>query len=472
MEFTILQVWGTGGPSAEPLHIAKEPYAKHSILHSPESRSLQRYKNEIDLFYEEGKWDDYKKITNPYEYIFLSWNRRSSRSVTTRQPLSRSYFKMIELWKRLDLDTFLKPLIDKNKGLITAHAAEGPGGFIEACTVISERNGWDYLSAFAITLRSEAKNVPGWRKAARFLSYFPQIHIHDGEDGTGNILRIENQNAYVESVRAEHIDGVHIFTADGGFDFSNDYNAQEDTVFPLFLAEVIIGLQTLQKGGCMIIKCFDTIELPTLHLLWLASRAFCEWGIVKPRTSRAGNAERYLIGKGFLGNIEDILGVLLEYQANASFTVPILGHVKEESYKSFLVQIAGIQESIEHMEIIVIKETLDLIKDTDRSVIIRLVRSNIQRSIDWCMEHGEVVSHSWRDDMETNVISEANDLLHILKPPMNTISYSYNNWNHRSTFHSQISFDGFRSTTMTLTPLKNNPFMRIKGKDAGAKIER
>jgi len=459
MEYTVLEVWGTGGPSIEPLQLSKEPYPKHTILYSPESRTLQSYKNEIDLFYEEGKWDDYKKITNPYEYIFLSWNRRSSRSVTTRQPLSRSYFKMIELWKRLDLDNYLKPTDSK---FTSAHAAEGPGGFIEACTVLTERLKWRYESALAITLRSEAKNVPGWRKASRFLSYYPQIIIHDGADGTGNILIKENQDAYVKTVRDKHADGVHLFTADGGFDFSNDYNAQEDTVFPLFLAEAILGLRVLKKGGVLVIKCFDTFELPTLHLIWLVSRAFCDWGIVKPRTSRAGNAERYLIGKGFLGDIEDILGVLTAYQARGLFTTPILHCIHDESFKAFCRQISHLQEAIEHMEIAVIKDTLDLIKHTERDVIIRLVRANITRSTEWCREHGETISPSWIDDFESNVVSEANELLHILRPPANTISYSYNSWNYRSTTNSHISFEGFRSTTTTLAPLASNPFMRVK----------
>ena len=97
MEYDILEVWGTGGPSTVPLVLhTKETTTKSRTIYSPESRALQQCKNEIDMFYQEGKWDDYKKITNPYEYIFLSWNRRSSRSVSTRQPLSRSYFKMIE----------------------------------------------------------------------------------------------------------------------------------------------------------------------------------------------------------------------------------------------------------------------------------------------------------------------------------------------------------------------------------------
>ena len=468
MEYDTLEVWGSGGPSTEPLHIATENVTG-KILYTPEGRTLQQCKNEIDTFYEEGKWDDYKKITNPYEYIFLSWNRRSSRSVATRQPLSRSYFKMIELWKRLDLTTYLGPLVERSEGLLTAHAAEGPGGFIEACTVITETNKWDYQSSYAITLRSEAKNVPGWRKASRFLAHYPQITIHDGEDGTGNILRLENQNQFVEDVRKAHPNGVHLFTADGGFDFSNDYNSQEDTVFPLLMAEAILGLRVLAKGGCLIIKCFDTMEQPTLDLIWLVSRAFCEWGLIKPRTSRAGNAERYIIGKGFLGDIEDILGVLTTYQANAQFTLPILKPVTSSSYRSLVTQVSALQEKIEHIEIMVIQETLGLIKFTDRDVICKLVRLNVVRSIEWCREHGEDISPNWSNELEKNVTSETTDLLHILRPPTNTISYSYSTWNNRSTLGSTLTFDGFRSGELLSTPVVNNPFVRVKTPKYGAK---
>jgi len=460
MEYDILEVRGSGGPSTEPLHIATAQCVG-KVIYTPESRTLQQCKSEIDSFYEEGKWDDYKKITNPYEYIFLSWNRRSSRSVATRQPLSRSYFKMIELWNYLDLTASLGPLIDKSEGLITAHAAEGPGGFIEACTVITEANAWTYKSSYAITLRSEAKNVPGWRKATRFLAANPQIRIHDGADGTGNILLTENQEKYVSDVREEHPDGVHLFTADGGFDFSNDYNSQEDTVFPLLLAEAILGLKVLAKGGCLIIKCFDTMEQPTIDLIWLISRAFCEWGLIKPRTSRAGNAERYIIGKGFLGDIDDVLSVLIQYQTNAQFKFPILKPVSSAAYRTLTAQVSALQEKIEHTEIVVIQLTLDLIKTTDRDVIYRLVRSNVVRSIEWCSEHDEEISQAWVMELDKNALSETNDLLHILRPPSNTISYSYNTWHNRSTIN--LSFDGFRTGEILPPAVINNPFVRLKG---------
>jgi len=469
----VLEVWGSGGPASIPLRLTTDTNIPKTIYICPlESRELQQAKNEINLFYQEGKWDDYKKVTNPFEYIFLSWNRRSSRSVATRQPLSRSYFKMIELWKRLNLTAELKPLVKAHIGLRTAHTAEGPGGFIEACLVIATRNNladseWGYVGSNTITLRSEAKNVPGWRKAAKFLAYWPQVWIHDGEDGTGNILHLENQNNFVKHTLSRHQMGVHLYTADGGFDFSNDYNAQEDSIFPLLLAEAIIGLRVLAKGGCLIIKCFDTTEQPTLDLLWLLSRAFRMWGIVKPHTSRSGNAERYFIGKGFIESSSDIIDLLMQYQARGAFLLPILQHpVLCPSWKPTMDRIQELQIEIEKMEIMVIRQTLNLIKLTDPSIIRTLVLDNVNRSIEWCKLHEEEITLSWVNELEKNVSRETADLLNILNPPVHAVPYSYLNWNQKSTMTTNLTFDTFRTGEIAeVQTLDVNPFMRLKTKN-------
>lgn len=460
MVYDILAIGGQGGPPEDPI-LQCTDYSKPTIVYSPESRALQQSKNEINSFYQEGKWDDYKKITNPYEYIFLSWNRRSSRSVAIRQPLSRSYFKMIELWKLLDLTDYFRPML--KRGLRTAHAAEGPGGFIEACVRMAEKNQCMFESSFAITLRSDVKNIPGWRKAARFLENNPHIQIHDGADGTGNILKKENQDAFVQSVREKHPDGVHLFTADGGFDFSNDYNAQEDSVFPLLLAEAILGMRVLMKGGCLIIKCFDTIEQPTLDLLWLFSRSFYEWQIVKPRTSRAGNAERYFVGKGFLDSVDDVLGTLLSYQEAGIFTNPILNKDHGKAHAMMMAQVATLQEQIEHVEIAVIRETLDLIKTTEQSIIRKHVKANVVRSIQWCKEHDEEVSSGWNTEFEKSVQKEVSDLIQILNPPAVQPSHAY----AKNTVISNVSFESFRSGVVNEVLPSANPFMRVKGKFLG-----
>ena len=397
-----------GGPLLFPLKPGVPTKSATPVLCSLQWHTLQIAKNEINSCYQEGKWDDYKKVTNPYEYIFLSWNRRSSRSVAIRQPLSRSYFKLVELWKTLDLSTRLSPLVLRDGGLVTAHSAEGPGGFIEACTVMAERQKWPFKGSTAITLRSDAKKIPGWRKAQHFLASYPNILIHDGADGTGDILKRENQAEFVATVRKAHPHGVHLYTADGGFDFSSDYNAQEDAIFPLLVAETVLGLKVLAKGGALIIKCFDTTEQETVDLIWLITRAFCEWKIVKPCTSRTGNSERYIVGLGFLGPSEDIIA-LLEH-------TPFSLHPPScPSYKETLAKLLLLQERVEHAELAVIRETLDLMKATEGGILKTLVRQNVIRSIAWCKEHDEEVALCWETDLDRNLERETVDLLSILQ---------------------------------------------------------
>ena len=62
------------------------------------SNSLARYlyamKENIDN--RENEWDIYKKYTNPFEYIHTIIPFRK-KCVSKQKPLSRSYFKMLEL---------------------------------------------------------------------------------------------------------------------------------------------------------------------------------------------------------------------------------------------------------------------------------------------------------------------------------------------------------------------------------------
>jgi hypothetical protein len=292
-------------------------------------------------------------------------------------------------------------------------------------------------ASHAITLRSDARNIPGWRKAAKFLTDHPTIHIHEGADGTGNILEPVNQEAFIETAQ-----GSHLYTADGGFDFSSDYNAQEDSIFPLLLAEFLIGLQVLEVGGCLVVKCFDTMERSTLDLLWIVSRCFAEWQIMKPQTSRAGNAERYFIGKGRLANIADSIAFLKEVQQSKRWVGPLLevDAADVSTWRTWRDKVLEFQEQIEHTEYTIIRKTLDLIHAHDFSRIRSLVRENVQRSVQWCREFGETISSSWTHDMERNISKETQDLLQIITPPAMS-TFQHHAWYTRST---GVSFEGFR----------------------------
>ena len=68
------------------------------------SFSLSNYLYEIkgELESQEKDWDIFKKYTNPYEYIHTQIPQRK-KCVSKYKPLSRSYFKMIEIIKLFDL---------------------------------------------------------------------------------------------------------------------------------------------------------------------------------------------------------------------------------------------------------------------------------------------------------------------------------------------------------------------------------
>ena len=55
---------------------------------------LNKVKQEIQYYIDE--WDDIKKLTNPYEYIHTNMPH-TKNAISQIKPISRSFFKMIEL---------------------------------------------------------------------------------------------------------------------------------------------------------------------------------------------------------------------------------------------------------------------------------------------------------------------------------------------------------------------------------------
>ncbi len=250
-------------------------------------------------------WEFCKKITNPYELVYTYKEPNIPASVSMIKPLSRSYYKMIEM---LQMSRFFDERTT-TLSLHTAHVCEGPGGFIEACIEMASRNKIKVRQAHAMTLRSTKPHIPGWRRAQQFLHQHREVRIDYGTDNTGNILLKENRDSYIANIK--RISGqVSIFTADGGFDFTSNYLAQESSIFPLLLASIYCGFSVLASNGIFVLKVFDFYAPATLQLLGWLSSSFNRWTIYKPATSRPCNSEQYFIGSGFRGCSEGDLNAL------------------------------------------------------------------------------------------------------------------------------------------------------------------
>ncbi len=295
---------------------------------------LNDLKQAITPYETNHTWEKIKKISNPYELIYTTESPQFPPSLAIQKPLSRSYFKMIEM---LEVSQFFPMLSKQTQTLRSAHVAEGPGGFIEAfcerCSLYKKAVG----KCLAMTLKPNGTNIPGWRRAYTFLQKHPEVVIHYGRDGTGDIYNVENQRSFLENCSFR----VNLFTADGGFDFSDDYSTQEKNVYPLLIASAKIGLQCLATDGTFIMKLFDIFGVPTQYLLRVITLCFREWVLYKPATSRPCNSERYLIARGFRRYTPEILGILSDMEVRywndrqypdlSGQTLPLWSE-KEEAY--------------------------------------------------------------------------------------------------------------------------------------------
>ena len=268
------------------------------IINDTEYNMLISIKNKIDLLEDTKLWDKVKKISNDFELVYLPNKKLKSNSVSKYEPLSRSYFKLWEIINDFNLLNVEVPI--KMAGL-----AEGPGGFIEA--MINYRKKFKNTclqdKVYGITLRSVDKDIPGWTKASHFLKKNPNVNISYGKDGTGNIYNLDNIVDFSKFLN----NNATLITADGGFDFSTNFNKQEQSSLQIIFCEIVMALSIQKKGGSFVCKIYDSYTRVSLSFLYLLHSLYTEVHITKPYTSRPANSEKYLVCKGFKGIDEKLL---------------------------------------------------------------------------------------------------------------------------------------------------------------------
>ena len=203
------------------------------------------------------QWDQIKKYTNTYEYIHTQIPG-TKNSICKYKPISRSYFKMIEI-----LDNFNILENYGNNPITSFHLAEGPGGFIEALATKRENSKDQYYGMTLI--EPQNNNVPGWKKSEKILEKYKNIVIESGVDTKGDLYNKDN----LEYCYKKHSNKMDIITADGGFDFSIDFNKQEAYAIRLIFSQIAFAISMQKQDGCFILKIFDLFLESTIDLVYL-----------------------------------------------------------------------------------------------------------------------------------------------------------------------------------------------------------
>lgn len=338
---------------------------------------LYEIKKRIDMI--EQEWDIHKKYTNPYEYIHtLIPNRK--KCVSKYIPLSRSYFKMLEIINTFDLKFDSKPIK-------TFHLAEGPGGFIEA---IANKRNCSYDSYIGMTILDDKNdpNIPAWKKTETFLKKNPNVKIETGKDKTGNILTLENF-VYCKEKYGSSMDFI---TGDGGFDFSEDFNSQEIHIADLLMAQIFYALIMQKKGGSFVLKIFDCFMNHTIDLLYILSSFYESVYIIKPYTSRYANSEKYVVCKNFIyansNSYYEILYETFNKMVDNKGEKKVLRFFNTPLNYNFVIKMEEYNAVFGQQQIENIHYTISLIENKfKQEKIDKLLKINVSKCIYWCNKH-------------------------------------------------------------------------------------
>jgi 23S rRNA U2552 (ribose-2'-O)-methylase RlmE/FtsJ len=340
---------------------------------------LTKVKKRINKYPEE--WDNIKRITNSYEYIHTTIPH-SKHSISKIKPLSRAFFKLIEICNTFDLFS------EENGNIKSFHLAEGPGGFIEAITYLRFNTADKY---YGMTLLDQDNdNVPGWKKSLLFLKKNKNVFIEKGIDETGDLYSPNNFKYSYETYK----NSMDFITADGGFDFSVDFNKQESMALRLIFTEVIYAIAMQKKNGNFVLKMFDTFLKSSIDIIFLLSSLYSEVYITKPDTSRTANSERYIVCKGFKLNDSSYLfnklhHILIMLNNSQIDVLTIQSIIDIPLPYKFKISIAEINSILGNQQIDNILTTLRFIENKERKgeKINTLRSANIQKCVTWCIKN-------------------------------------------------------------------------------------
>lgn len=177
-----------------------------------------------------------------------------------------------------------------------------PGSFVIAThhlvnTLFQQWAGKYVWKASSLIEKNKLNSDPLEDKYALYENYRNHWLMH--EKNNGDVLVESNQKDFCEQLGNR----VDLYTSDLGFDVSSDYNNQEYLQMPANIGQILTGLLTLRKGGCLITKQYTIFEPTTIAVMYATASFFDEFFIHKPYTSREANSETYLVGKGFKGGV-------------------------------------------------------------------------------------------------------------------------------------------------------------------------
>ena len=231
------------------------------------------------------KWHFFRKILNEYDF--------ESRDIA----VNRAFYK---LWEMLHIHQDCINFTDEAT-LKTLHLAEAPGSFVQVIKKL-------YPKAYCFAISKSPSSYSDVVKHGKQIPVF-----------SPNVLSLPRLDyKYVDMVNSDDLEKMilgfngtkfNFITADGGFDEEGCYEAKEMLHYNLILSEIISILCLQETHGSCVLKIFDIFSKTSFSILWFLCKYYQTFTVIKPKTSRPTNAEKYVVCKNFKGIKSDNVDV-------------------------------------------------------------------------------------------------------------------------------------------------------------------
>jgi cap1 methyltransferase len=201
-----------------------------------------------------------------------------------------------------------------------------------------------------------------------------------GPKKTGDIYDPDNQRACLETVGPG---GAHFVTADGGFDFSEDFINQEKNILRLLVSSAIILLECVAHEGDIVLKLFDCNSRVTRDFIYILATCFQSWSLYKPVTSRPCNSEWYFLGKGAFRDRRAAVHILKQVRDGLAQEVP-LEYTQLVDVNPMDAQLKELQEIRCLKQKAALQEVLTFCKEHEALSQEQLWNQQRAQTIQWC----------------------------------------------------------------------------------------
>lgn len=202
-------------------------------------------------------------------------DRQVNFSNVSSKPISRAYFKLIEIVRTAAI----------SPPTLSLHLCEAPGGFAQA----------------ALTEFESLKSANFMSLLTNGMPYFSPQLLHEKRayrlelDHYCDILHHE-----VRSQIAKEVSNADLITGDGAIDNDMQPELSESATAMIVACEIETALRAQKKGGSFVVKIFGLTLPITKQMVAILAMAYKSVSILKPHTSRSVNDERYVVCQDFL----------------------------------------------------------------------------------------------------------------------------------------------------------------------------